>query len=52
MTPGATVAVVPNAGHLTMVDNLEGTLTPIRDFLRRVDAGIKEDNLFQHPLHL
>ena len=41
MTPGATVAVIPNAGHLTMVDNLEGTLKPIRDFLRRVDAAAK-----------
>ena len=41
MTPGATVAVIPNAGHLTMADNLEGTLKPIRDFLRRVDARMK-----------
>lgn len=41
MTPGATVAVIPNAGHLTMADNLEGTLKPIRDFLRRVDTGRK-----------
>ena len=39
MTPGATVAVIPDAGHLTMADNLEGTLKPIRDFLRQVDAG-------------
>ncbi len=41
MTPGATVVVIPDAAHLTMWDNPDGTLQPVRDFLRRVDAGKK-----------
>jgi len=41
MTPGATVVVIPDAAHITMWDNPEGSVKAVRDFLKRVDAGTK-----------
>jgi pimeloyl-ACP methyl ester carboxylesterase len=38
MTPGATVAVIPDAAHLTMWDNPDETVKVVRDFLHKVDT--------------
>jgi proline iminopeptidase len=41
MTPGATLAVIPNAAHITMWDNGPAMLSAVRSFLRRVDSTTK-----------
>ena len=38
LTPGARVAVIPNAAHHTQWDNLPAVLTALRSFLRDADA--------------
>lgn len=39
MVPGSQAAIVPNAGHSTMKDNLPALLKNIREFLDRVESG-------------
>jgi len=39
MTPGARVAVIPNAAHLVQWDNPDETNRVLRDFLKSVDAA-------------
>ncbi|MDT8342254.1 MAG: proline iminopeptidase-family hydrolase [Longimicrobiales bacterium] len=39
LVPGAEVAVIPGAAHLTMHDRPDDTNAVVRDFLRRVDGG-------------
>ena len=39
MTPGAKVAVIPGAAHMTTWDNPEVMVRAVRRFLRKVDAG-------------
>jgi hypothetical protein len=39
LTPGATVAIIPGAGHLTMLDAPEHANRVIRDFLCRVESS-------------
>jgi proline iminopeptidase len=34
---GSEMVVVPGAGHMTMIDNLDGTVRPLREWLRRID---------------
>jgi proline iminopeptidase len=37
LLPGAEVAIIPGAAHITMHDNPDETLRVVREFLRRVD---------------
>jgi proline iminopeptidase len=39
LTPGAEVAVIPGAAHITTWDNPEAMLEAVRSFLERVDQG-------------
>ena len=39
LVPGAEVAIIPGAAHVTMHDNPEESVGVVRDFLRRVDGG-------------
>jgi proline iminopeptidase len=39
LIPGAQVAVIPGAAHLTMQDNPDENIRVVRAFLRRVDGG-------------
>jgi proline iminopeptidase len=39
LIPGAAVAVIPDAAHLTMQDNPGENVRVVREFLRRVDEG-------------
>ena len=41
LVPGAEFEVIPNAGHSTENDNPEALLATVRDFLRRVDRGVR-----------
>jgi len=43
MTPGATVVVVPGAGHITTWDNPQPMLTAIRRHLRAADTAHAAD---------
>jgi len=36
--PDARMVIIPNAGHLTWVDNLAATVKDINDFLNKVEA--------------
>jgi proline-specific peptidase len=38
LIPGAEVAIIPGAAHLTMQDNPDENVRVVREFLRRVDA--------------
>lgn len=37
LVPGSEMVVVPQAAHMTMIDNPDGTLAPLRAWLRRID---------------
>ena len=39
VTPDAEVAIIPGAGHLTMIDAPEQANNAIRDFLARVETS-------------
>jgi len=39
MSKNASVAVIPNAAHMTMIDQPEKMTTAVRNFLIKVDAN-------------
>ena len=44
LTPGAQLAIVPDAAHLITWDNPQETVRVIREFLRRVDQPAPADS--------
>jgi pimeloyl-ACP methyl ester carboxylesterase len=38
-TPGATLAVIPDAAHVSTWDDPDSTISATRSFLRRVDTA-------------